>query len=55
MKKGVCFNINQDDKWITLHRLVRGTSYLFNVGLTHGHSVVFSSHRDETKVLTLPF
>ena len=54
MKKEVCFNINQHI-WITLHRLVPGTSYLFNVGLTHWHSVLFSSHRDETKVLKLPF
>ena len=49
MKKEVCFNINQLI-WTTLHRLVRGTSYLFNVGLTHAHSVLFSSDRNETKV-----
>ena len=54
MKKEVCFNINQLI-WTTLHRLVRGTSYLFNVGLTHAHSVLFSSDRNETEVLRFPF
>ena len=50
MKKEVCFNINQLI-WTTLHRIVRGASYLFNVGLTHAHSVLFSSDRNETKIL----
>ena len=54
MKKEICFNINQLI-WTTLHRLVRGTSYLFNVGLTHAHSVLFSSDRNETEVLRFPF
>ena len=54
MKKEVCFNINQLI-WTTLHRLVRGTSYLINVGLTHVHSVLFSSDRNETEVLRFPF
>ena len=49
MKKEVYFNINQLIR-ATLHRLVRRTSYLFNVGLTHAHSVLFSSDRNETKV-----
>ena len=54
MKKEVCFNINQLI-WTTFHRLVRGTSYLFNIGLTHAHSVLFSSDRNETEVLRFPF
>ena len=54
IKKEVCFNINQLI-WTTLHRLVRGTSYLINVGLTHVHSVLFSSDRNETEVLRFPF
>ena len=54
MKKEVCFNINQLI-WTTLHRLMRGISYLFNVGLTHAHSVLFSSDRNKTKVLRFPF
>ena len=54
MKKEVCFNINQLI-WTTLHRLVRGTSYLINVGLRHVHSVLFSSDRNETEVLRFPF
>ena len=49
MKKEVYFNINQLIR-ATLHRLVRRTSYLFNVGLTHAHSVLFSSDRNETEV-----
>ena len=44
MKKEICFNINQLI-WTTLHRLVRGTSYLFNVDLRHAHSVLLSSIR----------
>ena len=54
MKKEVCFNINQHI-WTTLHRLVHGTSYLSNVGLTDTHSVSFSSGRNETEVLSFPF
>ena len=54
MKKEVYFNINQLI-WTTLHRLVRGTSCLFNVGLRHGRSVLFSSDRNETEVLRFPF
>ena len=54
MKKELCFNIDQLI-WTTLHRLVRGTSYLFNVGLKHTHSVLFSSDRNETEVLRFPF
>ena len=49
MKKEVCFNINQLT-WTKLPRLVRKTSYLFNVSLTHEHSVLFSSDRNETEV-----
>ena len=49
MKKEVSFNINELT-WTTLHKLVHGTSYLFNVGLTHEHSVLFSSDRNETEV-----
>ena len=54
-KKEVCFNINQLI-W-TLHRLVRRTSYLFNVGLTHAHSVciVLYSNINETEVLKFQF
>ena len=54
MKKEVCFNINQLI-WTTLHRLVRRTSCLFNVGLRHARSVLFSSDRNETEVLRFPF
>ena len=54
MKKEVSFNINQLI-WTTLHRLVCRTSYLFNVALTHAHCVLFSSDRNETEVLRLPF
>ena len=54
MKKEVFLNINQLI-WTTLHRLVRGTSYLFSVGLTHVHSVLLSSDRNETEVLRFPF
>ena len=54
MKKEACFNVNRLI-WTTLHRLVRGTSYLFNVGLTHAYSVLFSSNRNETEVLRFPF
>ena len=54
MKKEACFNINQLIS-TTLHRLVRGTSYLFSVGLTHAYSVLFSSNRNETEVLRFPF
>ena len=54
MKKEVSFNINQLI-WTTLHRLVCRTSYLFNVGLTHAHCVLFSSDRNETEVLRFPF
>ena len=32
--------------WTKLHRLVRGISYLFNSGLIHAHSVLFSSDRN---------
>ena len=52
MKKEVCFNINQFI-WTTLHRKVRGTSYLLNVGLTHAHSILFSSDRNETSIKVL--
>ena len=41
--------------WTTLHRLMHRISCLFNVGLTHAHSVLFSSDRNETKVLRFPF
>ena len=54
MKKEACFNINQLI-WTTLHRLVRGTSYLFSVGFTHAYSALFSSSRNETEVLRFPF
>ena len=54
MKKEVCFNVNQLI-WTILHRLVHGTSYLFNVSLTHAYSVLFSSERNETKLLRFPF
>ena len=54
MKKEVCFNINQLI-WTILHRLVRGTSYLFNVDLTHAHSVLSSSDRNQTEVLRFPY
>ena len=54
MKKEVCFNINQLI-WTTLHRLVRVTSYVFNVGLTHANSIFFSSDRNETELLSFPF
>ena len=54
MKKEACFNMNQLI-WKTLDRLVRGTNYLFNVGLTHAHSVLFSSNRNETEVIRFPF
>ena len=53
MKKEVCFNVNQLIL-TTLHRLVRGTGYLFNVGLTHAHSALVSSGRNETEVLRFP-
>ena len=49
MKKEVSFNINELT-WTTLHKLVHGTSYLFNAGLTHEYSVLFSSDRNETEV-----
>ena len=47
MKNEVCFNINQLI-WTTVHRLVPGTSYLFIVGLTHAHSVLFFSDRNKS-------
>ena len=38
MKKEICLNIHQLI-WTTLHRLLRGTRYLFKVGLTQEHSL----------------
>ena len=33
-----------------MHRLVRRTSYLFNVALIHAHPVLFYSDRNETEI-----
>ena len=48
MKKEVNFNINQLI-WTTLHRLVCGTSYLFNVAFLT-HAIVYCSLVTEMKL-----